>query len=40
MENKPASLLVVLLGKALIAIPSFSVVDRGPATPKRARIAH
>ena len=40
VENKPASLLVVPLGKALNGIPHLSVVDRWPATPKRARIAH
>ena len=40
VENKPASLLVVPLGKALGGIPHLGVVDRWPATPKRARIAH
>ena len=42
MENKPASLpvLVVPLEKALSGIPHLGVVDRWPATPKRARIAH
>ena len=27
-------------GKVLSGIPTFGVVDRWPATPKRARIAH
>ena len=40
MENKPASLLVVPLGKALSGISHLGVVDRWPATPKGARIAH
>ena len=40
VEKKPASLLVVPLGKTLIGIPHLSVVDRLLATPKRARIAH
>ena len=40
MENKPASLLVVPLGKALGGIPHLGVADRWPAAPKRARIAH
>ena len=40
MKNKPASLLVVPLGKALSGIPHLDVVDRWLATPKRARIAH
>ena len=40
MENKPASLLVVPLEKALSGIPHLGVVDRWPATPKRACIAH
>ena len=40
MENKPASFLVVPLGKALSEIPHLGVVDIRPATPKRARIAH
>ena len=39
VESKPASLLVVPLGKALNGIPHLSVVDRWPATPKRARTA-
>ena len=39
MENKPASLLVVPLGKALSWIPHRSVVERWLATPKRARTA-
>ena len=38
VENKPASLLVAPLGKALSGI--LGVVDRWLATPKRARIAH
>ena len=37
VENKPASLLVVPLVKALSEISHLSVVDRWPATPKRAR---
>ena len=40
VENKPASLLVVPLGKALSGITHLGVVERWPATPKRARIAH
>ena len=40
LKNKPASLLVVPLGKALSEIPHHSVVDGWPATPKRACIAH
>ena len=40
MENKPASLLVVPLAKVLSWIPHLGEVDRWPATPKRARIAH
>ena len=42
MENKPASLLVVPLGKALnlARFAHFGVVDRWLATPKRARMAH
>ena len=40
MVNKPASLLVVSLGKALSQIPHLGVVDKWLATPKRARIAH
>ena len=40
MKNKPASLLVVPLGKALSGIPHLSVVERRLANPKRARIAH
>ena len=39
VENKPASLLVVPLGKALSGFPHLGVVDRWLATPKRARIA-
>ena len=38
VENKPASLLVIMLGKALSAIPpSYRVGDRWPSSPKRAR---
>ena len=37
VENKPASLLVVLLGKAFSGFPHVGVVDRWPATSKRAR---
>ena len=40
MESKPARLLVVPLGKAHSGISHLGVVDRWPATPKRARIAH
>ena len=40
VENKPASLLVVPLGKTLNGIPHLGAVDRWLATPKRARIAH
>ena len=40
VESKPASLLVVSVGKALSRIPHLGVVDRWLATPKRARIAH
>ena len=45
MKNKPASLLVVPLGKALMGkagkgFPHLGVVDRWPATPKQARIAY
>ena len=39
VENKPASLLVVPLGRAFSGIPHLGVVDRWLATPKRARIA-
>ena len=39
VENKPASLLVVPLGKALAVFSHPGVVDRWPATPKRTRIA-
>ena len=39
VENKPASLLVVPLGKALSGIFYLGVEDRWPATPKRACIA-
>ena len=38
MENKLSSLLVVSLGKAVWRdFPHIDVVDRWPATPKRAR---
>ena len=37
MKNKPTSLLVVSLGKALRRIPHLGVVDRWPIPPKRAR---
>ena len=37
VENRSVSLLVVPLGKALRGIPHLRVVDRWPATPKRAR---
>ena len=37
MENNPASLLAVPLGKALNRFFHLGVVDRRPATPKRAR---
>ena len=40
MENKPTSLLIVPLGKALSGITHLGVVDRWPATAnfaKRAR---
>ena len=40
MENKPASLLAVSLGKALSEISHHGVVDRWLATPEQARIAH
>ena len=40
MENKPISLLVVPLVKALSEISHLGVVDRGLATPKQARTAH
>ena len=40
MEKKPASLLVVPLGKALTGLPHLGVVDRWLATLERARIAH
>ena len=41
VENKPANLLVVPLGRALSGIPpSGRGIDRWPATPKRTRIAH
>ena len=35
--NKPASLLVVPLGKTRKGFPHLGVVDRWPPTPKRAR---
>ena len=34
--NRQVSLLVVLLRKALSAIPLYGEVDRRPTTPKRA----
>ena len=37
VESKPASLLVVPLGKAFSGIPHLGVVDSWPATPERAR---
>ena len=37
VENKPASLLVVPLGKALGTISPSQSGDKWPATPKRAR---
>ena len=37
VENKPESLLVVPLGKALTGIPHLRVVDRWPVSPKRGR---
>ena len=40
MKNKPASSLVVPLGKALSGIPHLGVVDRWLATRKQARIAN
>ena len=40
MENKPPSLFVEPLRKALSGIPHLSVVHRWLATPKRACIAH
>ena len=36
VENKPASLLVVMLRKTINGIPRLQVVDRQQATPKRA----
>ena len=39
-ENKPASLLVVPLGKALSGIPSSWCGRQMAGTPKRARIAY
>ena len=35
--NKPASLLVVPLGKTRKGFPDFGVANRWPPTPKRAR---
>ena len=35
--NKPASFLVVPLGKTRKGFPHLGVVDRWPPTPKRAR---
>ena len=40
MKNKPASLLVVPLEKALSGISHLGVIDRWLATPKRVRDAH
>ena len=40
VENKPSSLLVVLLRRALSRIPHFGEVDRWLATSKQARIVH
>ena len=37
MENKPASLFVLRLGKALAGFSIFRLVDRKLETPKRAR---
>ena len=37
VENKPASFLVVPWERHLTEFPHLSVVDRWPATPKRAR---
>ena len=37
MENKPTSLIAVPLGKAFKGFPHLGVVDKRPATPKRAR---
>ena len=39
VENKLTSSFVVSLAKALSGIPLLDVVDRWPATPKRACIA-
>ena len=36
MEKKPATLLVVPLEEHLAIFPHLGVVDRWPATPKRA----
>ena len=38
MENKPASLLVVSLGKALNGTPHFYVEDRWPSYPSEERV--
>ena len=40
VENKPASLLVVPLGKVLSRITHLGVVEKWLATPKRACTAH
>ena len=40
LKYKNKSSLIVHLEKALYGIPHLSVVDRWPATPKRARTAH
>ena len=37
VKNKPASLLVVPLGKHLAGFPHLREIDRWLATPKRAR---
>ena len=38
MENKPASLLVVRLGKELRIFPYLGVVNRWPATPETSTL--
>ena len=40
MENKPASLLVVPLGKAFAGFPHLCVVDGWPTTLSELVIAH
>ena len=40
VENKPESLPVVPLGRHLAGFLHLIVIDRWPATPKRADIAH